>query len=197
VDISIMMSMPLVRAGCLSVASVALATSLLEAPPVAAESGAQVGRDISAVKAGFLYNFAKFAEWPALASAAPIVMCVAGDEKIAGALAETVREQKISGHALDVLRPADNATWRSCHLLFIADAELRRSAEGLGALKTLQVLSVSDQKDFAQTGGIIEFYLEGGKMRFAINVDAVDRSGLRLSSRLLGLARIIRDRHVP
>jgi hypothetical protein len=186
-----------VRAGCLCVASVALATSLLEAPPIAAEGSAQVGRDISSVKAGFLFNFAKFAEWPALASAAPIAMCVAGDERIAVALAETVREQKISGHALDVSRPADSATWRGCHLLFIADTELRRSAEGLGTIKSLQVLSVSDQKDFAQGGGLIEFYLEGGKMRFAINLDAVDRSGLRLSSRLLGLARIIRDRHVP
>ena len=124
-------------------------------------------------------------------------MCVAGDERIAAALADTVREQKIGGHALNVWRSPDIATWRDCHLLFIGDAELRRSASGLGAIRTLQVLSVSDQKDFAQASGIIEFYVESGRMRFAINVDAVDRSGLRLSSRLLSLARIIRDRHVP
>jgi hypothetical protein len=191
-----MMSIMGLRAGCLSVASVALAATLLEAPQIAAHGDTQVGRDISSVKAGFLFNFAKFAEWPALPSGAPIVLCVVGDEPIAAALAETVREQKISDHALDVWRPQDSAAWRVCHLLFIADAELRRSADGLGAIRTLQVLSVSDGKDFAQTGGIIEFYLEGGKMRFAINVDAVDRSGLHLSSRLLGLAKIIRDRHV-
>ncbi len=192
-----MISIPGLRAGCLSVATVALATTLLEAPPIGASSGTQVGRDISSVKAGLLFNFAKFAEWPALPPAAAIVMCVAGDERIAAALADTVREQTIGGHALNVWRSPDTATWRDCHLLFIGDAELRRSASGLGAIRTLQVLSVSDQKDFAQASGIIEFYVESGRMRFAINVDAVDRSGLRLSSRLLSLARIIRDRHVP
>ncbi len=185
------------RAGCVGVASAALAATLLEAPPVAALGNTQVGRDISSVKAGLLFNFAKFVEWPALPPAAPIVMCIAGDERIGAALADTVHEQKISGHALEVWRSPDGATWRDCHLLFIGDAEARRSASGLDAIRTLQVLSVSDQKDFAQASGIIEFYVEGGKMRFAINVDAVDRSGLRLSSRLLLLAKIIRDRHVP
>ena len=155
------------------------------------------GRDIYSVKAGFLFNFAKFTEWPTLPSTAPILMCVVGDERIAAALAETVREQKISDHSLDVSRPQDSATWRTCHVLFLAEAELRRSPVGLDAVRSVQVLTVSDGKDFSQAGGIIEFYLEGGKMRFAINVDAADRSGVRLSSRLLGLAKIIRDRHVP
>ena len=92
------------------------------------------------------------------------------------------------------MRPQDSPAWRTCHLLFIADAERRRATDGLSAVKALQVLTVSDAKDFANTGGMIEFYLEGGRMRFAINVDAVDRSGLHLSSRLLGLAKIVRDR---
>ena len=73
---------------------------------------------------------------------------------------------------------------------------LRRSAGGLDAIRTLPVLTVSDGKGFSQAGGIIELYVEGGRMRFAINVDAAERSGLRLSSRLLGLAKVIRDGHV-
>jgi hypothetical protein len=185
------------RAGCLSVVSVALAATLVDAPGIAAAGEGQVGRDIFSVKAGFLFNFAKFTEWPALPSSATILMCVVGDERIAVALADTVREQKISEHTLDVSRPQDSAAWRACHVLFIADAELRKSAAGLDALRSVHVLTVSDAKDFSHTGGIIEFYLEGGKMRFAINTDAADRSGVRLSSRLLSLARIIRDRHVP
>ena len=64
------------------------------------------------------------------------------------------------------------------------------------AIKTLPVLTVSDGKGFSQAGGIIELYVEGGRMRFAINVDAAERSGLRLSSRLLGLAKVVRDGHV-
>jgi hypothetical protein len=184
------------RAGCVSVASLAMAMALVEAPETAAAEG-QVGRDIFSVKAGFLFNFAKFTEWPTLPSTAPILMCVVGDERVAAALAETVREQKISDHSLDVSRPHDRATWRTCHVLFLAETELRRSPVSLDAIRAVQVLTVSDGKDFSQAGGIIEFYLEGGKMRFAINVDAADRSGVRLSSRLLGLAKIIRDRHVP
>lgn len=148
-----------------------------------------------ALKAAFLFNFAKFTEWPALPSGALIVVCVVGNDGIATALDETIRGQTISGHAIDVQRPQDGATWRLCQLLFIADAATRRSADGLAGITTLPVLTVSDGKGFSQTGGIIELYVEGGRMRFAINMDAAERAGLRLSSRLLGLAKIIRNGH--
>jgi hypothetical protein len=65
----------------------------------------------------------------------------------------------------------------------------------LGGLRTLPVLTVSDGKGFSHASGIIELYVEAGRMRFAINVDAVERSGLRISSRLLGLAKVIRNDH--
>jgi hypothetical protein len=190
-----MMSTLRFRDGRLGVASIALATALIAAPGIAADGATDMASDV-AVKAAFLYNFAKFAEWPALPSGAPIVVCFVGDDGIAAAFVETVRGQNISGHTLEVLRPQGSVTWRTCHLLFIADAETRGSAGGLGGIKTLPVLTVSDGKGFSQAGGIIELYVEGGRMRFAINVDAVERSGLHLSSRLLGLARVIRNGHV-
>jgi hypothetical protein len=124
---------------------------------------------------------------------APIAFCIVGDDAIAGALVETVRGQNINGHAIDVSRAQGSPWWGGCHVLFVASAETQRSAGGLAAIKMLPVLTVSDGKDFAQAAGIIELYIEGGRMRFAINIDAADRSGLRLSSRLLGLAKIIRN----
>ncbi len=172
---------------------VALVASLLTASAIAADNRADDTPEI-AVKAAFLYNFAKFAEWPALASGVPIVICVVGDDAIAAALAQTIRGQNIAGHALSVGRPPDAAAWPACHLLFITAADTQ-SVGALRAVKTLPVLTVSDGKGFSQSGGIIEFYVENGRMRFAINVDAVERSGLRLSSRLLGLAKVIRDGH--
>ena len=184
------------RAGCVGVASAALAATLLEAPPVAALGNTQVGRDISSVKAGLLFNFAKFVEWPALPAAAPLVVCIVGHDGIAAAFIETVRGQNISGHSFDVWVLEDSSRWRACHLLFIADAETRRSAGGLDEIKRLPVLTVSDNKGFALAGGIIELYVEAGRMRFAINLDAADRAGLRVSSRLLGLAKVIRNSHV-
>jgi hypothetical protein len=168
-------------------ADIALIAALVSPQAVAAAS-----QDVAAVKAAFLYNFAKFTEWPALPPGTTIILCIVGDEPIADALVATVRNQNISGHALDVLRPQDIATWRKCHLLFIGDAEVQRSAAGLGGLKGTPVLTVSDGKGFVNAGGMIELYVEGGRMRFAIKLEAAEAAGLRLSSRLLELAKIVR-----
>jgi hypothetical protein len=148
-----------------------------------------------AVKAAFLYNFAKFAEWPALPAAAPIVVCVVGDDGIATAFAETVRGQNISGHTLEVSHSKDNTAWRGCQLLFVADRESKQFAAAKGGIKGQPVLTVSDSKGFAQAGGVIELFIEDGRVRFAINLDAMEQTGVRLSSRLLGLARIVRNPH--
>ncbi len=176
-------------------AHVALVAAFLAAAGIAANAGTNVVPDV-AVKAAFLFNFAKFVDWPALPPGAPITACVVGDDTIAAALVETVRGQGINGHAFEVQRPQDSTEWPSCHLLFVSGGAIRQSTDGLDAVKSLPVLTVSDGKGFAQSTGIIEFYLDAGRMRFAINVDAAKRSGLRLSSRLLGLAKIIRNGHV-
>ena len=165
------------------------------AAPAAARAATDPTSDV-AIKAAFLFNFAKFAEWPSRAADAPLTLCVVGDPRIAAALVETVRNQRIGNHALDVRALAGDAPMRSCDVLFISASETRRSAALLDALKALPVLTVSDDKDFARASGIIEFFLEHGRMRFSINTDAADRAGLHLSSRLLGLATIVRDDHV-
>lgn len=148
------------------------------------------------VKAAFLYNFAKFIEWPALTPEAPITACIVGDDRVAAALAGMVSGRTVGGHAIAVSRPQDDTTWRTCQLLFIAESGTRRPAADLGGVVALPVLTVSDGKGFSKAGGLIELYVESDRMRFAINVDAVKRSGLRLSSRLLGLAKIVRNGNV-
>ncbi len=183
------------------VACLALAATLLAAPGAVIDGRSQEVQDV-AVKAAFFYNFIKFTEWPAMPAAAPIVACLVGDDRIAAAFAETVRVERsrgrdINGHAVDVSRPRDSAAWRTCHLLFVAEAEAQRSATALAGLRSLPVLTVGDGKGFALRGGIIELYPEDGRMHFAINVTAVERSGLILGYRLLGLAKIVQDRGVP
>jgi hypothetical protein len=180
------------RVDWLRAARVALGATLIAAPAITTGQGPDVPLGV-AVKAAFLYNFAKFAEWPALPSGAPVIFCIVGDEGIATALVETVRGQNIGGHLLEVSRPPDRGIWPTCQLLFIADAETRRSAGDLTKIKTLPILTVSDAKSFSQTGGIIELYVEEGRIRFAINVDAAEHSGLHLSSRLLGLAKVVHN----
>lgn len=167
-------------------AGIALATTMLATPALAATDAQEI-----AVKAALLFNFAKFTEWPALPPGAPLVLCVAGDDAIETALAEIVRGQKIGGRPVESRRSQDPSSWRNCHLLFVAEAEVGRGA--LKAVENQAVLTVSDARGFAGAGGIIELYLDGGRMRFAINVDAAARAGIVLSSRLLGLARIVRN----
>jgi len=178
------------RGRSLGAAGVALAATLLTVPAVADNNSRAAAQDVAAVKAAFLYNFAKFTEWPALAPGVPIVFCVVGDDGIAAALAQTVHGQNVNAHPLDVSRPQDSATWRVCQFLFIAEAEAKRSGGELSRIKALPVLTVSDGKGFIEAGGIIELYVESGRMRFAINAKAAELTGLRISSRLLGLATI-------
>src|ERR1019366_6020494 len=132
-----------------------------------------------------------------LPSGMPITLCVAGDDDIAAVLTTTVHGQNISGHAVEVRRVQDRASWHGCHLLYVAEVETRRSAGGLNEIKALPILTVSDVKDFSQVSGIVELYIEDGHMRFAINVDTAEHAGLHISSRLLGLARVVRSHRAP
>jgi hypothetical protein len=149
----------------------------------------------SALKAAFLLNFAKFTEWTALPASAPVRVCVAGDPLVATALADTLRGQAIDTHGLQAVHLESDAPARDCQVLFVSGGEVKRVAALAGDPGTGPVLTVSDAENFARNGGMVELFVESGRMKFAINLDAVQRSRIRLSSRLLGLARIVRDQH--
>jgi hypothetical protein len=178
----------------LSAACLLFALVLLTDSAIAAGEGFGTVPDV-VVKAALLFNFVKFTEWPSLRSGAPILACIVGDQDIAAAFVDTVRGQRISGHLLEVSRDQSRTAWPICQMLFVTVVASQLSTAELEPIKHLPILTVSDASGFADTGGIIELYPEGGRMRFAINVDAAERSGLRLSSRLLGLAKIIRNDH--
>ncbi|HUF47428.1 MAG TPA: YfiR family protein [Vicinamibacterales bacterium] len=148
----------------------------------------------SALKAAFLFNFAKFTEWPALPPGQPLVLCVVGDQRIADALAEIVRGKTIGDRGLHVPDTTDLSP-EACHVLFVSRSEARALKGIVDALKTRPILTVSDGKGFAQSGGIVEFVIERDQMRFIANPKAATRAGLKLSSRLLGLARIVDEDH--
>lgn len=168
-----------------------LFVSLLAAPAIA---GAQVdSASDTAVKAAYLFNFAKFTEWPSLAPAEPLVFCVIGDPRVGKALADTVRGQRIGERSLQVRDMDSDGAVRSCHVLFVSKSETRQAREMLESVRSLPILTVSDGRGFAESGGMLEFFIDSERMRFAVNTKAVDRAGVRLSSRLLGLARIDRD----
>jgi hypothetical protein len=149
----------------------------------------------SDVKAAFLFNFAKFTEWPSLEPAAPLVLCVIGDDRVGTALVDAVRGRRIGQRSLLVRQMGSNGPVRSCHVLFISTSETRSARGVLDSVKALPILTVSDSRGFADSDGIVELFVESDRMRFAVNTRAVTRAGVRLSSRLLGLARIVGDDH--
>jgi len=173
-------------------ATALLALTLLAGGAVLTAQEQVVPADAS-VKAALMFNFAKFTDWPGMADNAPINHCVVGDEGVASALVQVVRGQTIDAHPIVVSRPFEASAWGTCQLLFVASSELRRWSASLAAIRRMPVLTVSDGKGFAQSGGVMEFYVESGHMHFIANVDAAALAGVHMSSRLLSLAKVIHD----
>ena len=146
------------------------------------------------VKASLLLNFAKFAEWPAgsaQAAARTVAICVLGDDPFGRVLDDTVAGRTAGGRPLEVRRYRRLEGIESCHVLFLAAAEQERLPQALARIGAAPVLTVGDTKGFADEGVIINFVLEGSKVRFEVNTDSAERAGLKISSKLLQLAKRI------
>ena len=148
------------------------------------------------LKAAFLYNFTKFVEWPANSSdgtTEPLVIGIAGRGPYAAELEEVVRNRTINGRKLVVKTVDTPEAARGIHVLFLPTSEDARLAEWLGAFRGACTLTVGESWAFAQAGGMINFVLEGDKVRFEVNEAAAERAGLRISSQLLKLAKTVRN----
>lgn len=146
------------------------------------------------VKAAFLYNFAKFVEWPAKPLAdtsATIIIGVLGEDPFGGAL-ETIKGKTIEGRQVVTKRFKTVRDLEFSHILFISSSEKEHLAEIMKTLKGMNVLTVGETERFVEVGGIINLYIESNKVRFEINVDNAERAGLRLSSRLLNVAKVVK-----
>ena len=173
------------------VTSLALAASLA----VAADPDPRAGSLELQVKAAFLYNFAKFVEWPADVrsdgSSGSLTFCVFGDEPLFSALTQSLAGKTINGRALVALQADGPQRAQRCDIAFIGVAEKKRMDEVLDAFAGTGVLSISDLDQFARHGGMIELTRKADKIRFAVNIDAVNRNGVRISSKLLQLAEVV------
>jgi len=168
-----------------------LAALLLSSAPAGAQSVTA-----PALKAAFLYNFANFTEWPAdaLAPGQRLSLCVIGDNAVADALEQTIKGRGVDNHELTVtvIKAADSGIL-SCHLLYVSGVDPKRTDQLLFALSGSSVFTVGDGDRFAELGGVAQLILENGRMRFGVNVEAARRAHLKISSKLLSLARIIKD----
>jgi len=147
------------------------------------------------VKAFFLYNFARYVEWPSQSFKSnndPIVICILGQNPFGSALDQATSGKVVEGRPFVVRQISDNRADCNCHILFVNSSERKRFRSMATALKGSGVLTVGETRGFTEDGGVINFKLEDGKIRLEINVDAAGQEHLRISSKLLSLAQIVK-----
>jgi hypothetical protein len=146
------------------------------------------------VKAAFLFHFAQFVEWPAEAFkdvAAPLTYCTIGDDPFRGVLDQALNGKTVGAHPLRVAHLREPNEALNCQVLFLGAAEKKRFGEALAGVNHLPVLTVGETEHFVDEGGIIGFCLEENKIRFEVNMRAATKAKLKISAKLLALAKTV------
>jgi len=146
------------------------------------------------VKAAYLYYFSTYVDWPPESFShtdEPLVIGVLGVDPFGAILDDTLRGKTINNRKLVVKRFQNFQDARDSHILFISSSERDRLPSILKALEGAAVLTVAEIDQFASRGGQIAFRMEDKKVRFDINVSAVERARLKISAQLMKLGRIV------
>lgn len=158
------------------------------------EGLALLGQGEYQVKGAFLYNFMKFVDWPEKSFDSPnepFVLGVVGPNTLVSALEELVRGKTVKGHPL-IVRGLKSKEWETkCHVLYFIKSDPVQTREWIAKVQGKPILTVGEKENFTAQGGAINFYLEENQVRFEINPTAAEASGLKISSQLLALARIV------
>ncbi len=170
-----------------------LAAAILAAIPSPAQAPAALEYQI---KATFLYTVAKFVEWPPekLEGNGPIAIGVYGKDPFGGALDRLIQGKTVDGRGIVARRLTGLEQIRQQHIVFIAADEKKHLGVVLGALAGGGVLTVGDTDNFAEAGGMVNLVMKGNSVSLEINTSAAERSHIKISSRLLKLARVVQDR---
>jgi hypothetical protein len=166
-------------AGGLLALSVWLAHGLVQAEPISEQT----------VKAGFLFNFVKFTQWPGTREGdrSPLQICTPGSQPLEGQFA-LLHGRPIGTRTIEVRNNVPASEWRSCPVLFIAEGDTTRMESAIRSLGNAPVLTVSDAPDFVQAGGMIGMRIDDSRVRFDVNLGAAQRAGLALNSQMVKLA---------
>ena len=151
-----------------------------------------IAQDVTepALKAAFIYNFARFTTWPADAPAGDsFTICVLNDAAVAAALERAVSGKSLTERPIAVSMVAAGAPKRACRVLYMASLPVSQVASVVAELRELPVLTISNIDGFASAGGMTQFFFEHGQLRFRIHLESAKRAGLQISSRLLIMAR--------
>ncbi|MFZ0639613.1 MAG: YfiR family protein [Candidatus Acidiferrales bacterium] len=158
------------------------------ANPVLAQSKADEYR----LKAAFLFHFTQLVDWPPDAfgnDSDPVTLCTVGEDPFHGDLDAAVVGKTMGARPLRVRHFKQPEDIQGCQLLFVGNRDSARTSALLAGLKDSPVLTVGETDDFVKEGGMIGFFIENDKIRFDINLQSAEHAKLRISSRLLLLAR--------
>lgn len=147
------------------------------------------------LKGAFLFNFVRFATWPAdaLPSSPTLSACVVGDRAVGAAFSKVVTGRPLDGRTVVVSIVEPGLALPICHVLYLSGLARNQIAEILASHRDTPMLTVSDLEGFAAMGGIVEVFVDTGKMKFRINPASAKRSRVQISSRLLVLAELVND----
>lgn len=144
------------------------------------------------VKAAYIYNFAKFVEWPPTCFAAsdtPITIGVMGDEEFAVLLEKVVKNKLVQEHSIQVRHLKWPTDLRTFSMVYVSSNEQKRFRQILESLQDKSILTITEVEEKSQPRGMMNLFIEGGKVQFEVNITDAEKAKLRISSKLLRLAR--------
>jgi hypothetical protein len=155
------------------------------------------GEDVEyPAKLAFLFNFAKFIEWPPgsyRSPSAPLIICIAGHDPFSPGTENELRTRTVLSHPIEIRTLRATDTLSVCSMVFIPVTEKDQADKILERLRGSSTLTVGEIEGFAARGGIINLTVEGRRLHFEINQLAAERAGLKISSKLFSLAKIVTD----
>jgi hypothetical protein len=147
------------------------------------------------IKAAYLYNFARYVQWPANAfrdNQDPFVIGVLGSDPLGDDLDRIAQAKQVEARKIVVYRFPSPDKYRPCHILFVPrSVEPRQQIETIGRLRNSPVLLIGETPGFAERGGTVNFFIEQNRVRFEINQKAGQRANLKISAKLLSLAKLV------
>jgi len=172
------------------VLAVALASLLHAGSPGSCRAGESLQMMEQKIKAGLLYNFLKYTEWPRATAASAVAVCVFGDDPFRGSL-EPMAERTVNRRPITLRHVREVPRTEGCHLVFVNAAERDRWPELAAFLAGKSVLTVSDFPEFVSAGGMIELGQKGDRIDVKVNMAALASAGLQVQERLLRLAHVV------
>jgi hypothetical protein len=165
-------------------------------PEIAA--GQQDSANEYELKAAMLYNLTRFVEWPPTAYSspgAPTVLCILGRDPFGESLSSMASKQIPNGRPVQIRHTRNDKEVGGCHVLYISSSERKQVVQILSTAAGFPMLTVGETGQFAARGGMIQFGLEDKEVRLYVNLDAAREAGLKISSRLLVLARVVKQQN--